>query len=136
MNQAAEEDNASIFPASIPSSLDYHPDIMLEDALVQVEANSKPPVLKNNEFSTAIKRGYHKDSLMQKIFKKLSDHKLFKVLNNSLLLTTNFYKNDVVCISRVSFKDKTLIKIILKQAYKALGHYRHQKVADYVCKWY
>jgi hypothetical protein len=91
-------------------------------------------VLKNDEFSSAIKRGYCEDSLMQEILKKPSDHKLFKISKDDLLLITKFCKNDIVCIPRVSFKDKTLIGIIFKQAHEALEHYRHQKVADYIHK--
>ncbi|RPD72494.1 hypothetical protein L226DRAFT_424841, partial [Lentinus tigrinus ALCF2SS1-7] len=83
----------------------------------------------------AVKTGYEADPLFSKILEAPQDHKRF-TLRDGFIYTTNRCGEEVLCLPRAKFKNKTTTQIVLDQAHETIGHYGAQCTAEYIRRWF
>ena len=105
------------------------------------EALDSPPSLRtvsfyDNDFTQAVKNGYQRDPLFEKILDNPGHHKTFRV-ESGIVYTKNRSAQEVVCIPRAHRDDsRSLTEIIITHAHEALGHLGSQKTSDYARRWF
>jgi hypothetical protein len=89
----------------------------------------------NNSFVQALQDNYPEDPLFSKILERPKDHPAFRQ-HNGLIWTRNVNKEWVVCLPRGRVDRQMIRGLVIDQAHTVLGHFRAQRTADYIHRWY
>ena len=84
------------------------------------------------DITRVIKMNYGKDSTFSKVLQNPEAHPRFGV-RDGLVWTKNQLRRDVICISHHGFlRGRILVKIIIDQAHKIIGHFSQFKTSNYI----
>ena len=112
----------------------------MEDDPTVFESRAKGEILhettaNDKTFEEDIWEGYEEDTFFGKITKKGEENPLFRA-HDGFIWTQNRGGEEVLCIPLVELLDTTLRARIVEQAHQVVGHFRSQRTADYVRRWY
>jgi len=89
----------------------------------------------NNSFLTDIKSGYEHDSLFVKVLKQPDQHAAF-MIRDQLIWSRNRGGEQVLCVPSTKMGHQSLHGVIIDQVHTIVGHFRPQRTADYIQRWY
>ena len=86
-------------------------------------------------FLNAVHRGYKSEPILAKVSAQLSHFPQFTE-KDGLLYTKNHGNEEVLCLPHTTYKDNSIITMIINQAHRAIRHFGAQKTADYIHREY
>ena len=82
-----------------------------------------------------LKNSYQDDALFAKVLANPETHQAFDI-HNGLIWTKNIGLERVVCLPKGKYGQQSIRGAVLEQAHQIVGHFGHQRTADYIRRWY
>ncbi|KIJ09468.1 hypothetical protein PAXINDRAFT_17435 [Paxillus involutus ATCC 200175] len=79
--------------------------------------------------------GYTEDSILSKVITHLKQHLLFQV-TEGFVYVKGHHDSTLLCIPCILHDRQSLTGVIIEQAHNILDHFRSQRTADYIHRWY
>ena len=89
----------------------------------------------DDSFTEAIKNSYQDDALFAKILANPETHPAFDI-HNGIVWTKNIGLERVLCLPKGKYGQQSIRGAVLEQAHQIVGHFGHQRTADYIRRWY
>jgi hypothetical protein len=89
----------------------------------------------DSTFVTAMKEGYASDAMMSKILANPKQHPNFQI-KDGLIWRMTQNGEEVVCMPKGTYNEKSLHGTITEQAHEIVGHYGTDKTVAYIRRWY
>jgi hypothetical protein len=120
-------------------TLDSREEQMGEDPTVgesRVEGENLHETMADDDtFEKDIQKGYKEDKFFKKVLENVEGNPLFRI-HNGMMWTRNRGGEEVMCIPSAKSLDTTARARIIEQAHWVVGHFRMQRMSDYIRRWY